>query len=79
MVKIYHVQESTTKMIWKKKKKEYLKNIYFGEFWTNKIDLYKNITDGGKDRWEQKGRIFLLSISFTLLYLSHLSSIELSI
>ena len=41
MVKTYHVQESTTKMIWKKKKKEYLKNIYFGEFWTNKIDLYK--------------------------------------
>ena len=31
MVKICHVQESTTKMILKKKEEEYLKNIYFGE------------------------------------------------
>ena len=36
LVKICQVQYSTTKMILKKKKKEYLKNNYFDEFWTNK-------------------------------------------
>ena len=36
LAKICQVQESTTKMLSKKKKEKYLKNNYFGEFWTNK-------------------------------------------